>query len=85
MTNIRNTQIDALDFDLWFERRFGKRPEGSVYILQLELEQTQRKAATLQTRLDQIKTWEAQRHAALLTLQNSATIGSNIQTTPIDG
>lgn len=76
---ISGTQIDGTDFDLWFEKQFGKRPEGSEYMLLLEMKQAQRKATSLQTRLDLIRLWEGQRHAALFTLQNSATIGRNIQ------
>lgn len=76
---LSGTQIDATDFDLWFEKQFGKRPEGSLYTLQLELEQAQRKAVNLRERIDMIDQWEARRYAALLALQQTANIGRNIQ------
>jgi flagellar motility protein MotE (MotC chaperone) len=74
---LSGTAIDSTDFDRWFEKQFGKRPEGSLYTLQLELEQAQRKAANLQERIATIDQWEARRYAALLALQNSMNIGRN--------
>lgn len=60
-------RINDFDFEQWFEKKFGKRPEGSLYTLNLELEQAQRRVNTLKTGIAAIEDWEAKWAAALHT------------------